>query len=180
MGNVDLDKYQQIASLIKDLDNIQWQNSQVAGTDDYRNWVPVINLLEDEETLTGVSESGYWVLKYDNHISFLSDDKYLRDLLPCLKKSLNELHIQIDEELKKKQIPITVKDTFPIKGLVLTGLKSKSEFWAALALNWLEHITIDNQIREQLQQIVKAKWASQKTRQKASKFLKGKIKQKAS
>ena len=173
-----LNKYQQIACLIKNLKNNQWQSSLIAGTEDYVDWIPIDHLVENEEIFVGISELGYWVIEYNNSIILLSNDKYLRDFLPCLKKSLNKLSRQIDEELVKKQIPLEAKNTFPYQELILAGLKSKSEFWAELALNWLEDIEIDNRIKEQLQQITKAKWASQKTRQKASKFLRGKIKQK--
>ena len=172
-----LNEYQQVARLIKNLKNNQWQSSLIAGTENYVNWIPIDHLLEDKEIFTGISELGYWVIGYGNKIILLSDDKYLRDFLPCLKKSLSELSRQIDEELVKKKIPVEVKNTFPFQEIILMGLKSESEFWAELALNWLEYIKINEKIKEQLQQITQAKWASQKTRQKASKFLKGKIRQ---
>lgn len=175
---MELNKYQQVACLIKNIKHNQWQSSLIAGTENYVNWILIDHLLENDEIFTGISELGYWVIEYNNNILLLSDDKYLRDLLPCLKKSFNQLSRQIDEELTKKQIPLEAKNTFPYQELILAGLKSKSEFWAELALKWLGDIEIDNRIKEQLHQITQAKWASQKTKQKASKFLRGKIPQK--
>jgi hypothetical protein len=165
-----LNKYQQIATLLKDMGNLVWKNSQIRGSNNFEDWIPVVNLSENE-TCLGIAKSGYWVLETGEYIVPLLENKILRDLLPCLKKSMSETVSLINEGLNDKGLPTDVRNNFPIRSLILSGLKFQSDFWASLALNWLESFPLDEEISAELRKLVIAKWASQKTRQRAKKFL---------
>ncbi len=157
--------------MMKDIQAGLWTTSYVRNYDKIENWIPITSLEEDEICL-GISEAGYWVLEVDEYIVPLLENRYLRDLLPCLKKPFNAMVSLVDEELRLKSLPAEIRDSFPFQSLVSSGLKSKSDFWANLALDWLDNFSNIDFVNEELSELVQAKWTSQKTKQRAKKALK--------
>ena len=141
-------------------------------------WLPLFHI--SSENILGLTKSGYWTVGSDNSVVVFEPEMPLVSLLPCLEIEYAHFCEVAKDTFSRLGLPEELINNFPTSELIGLALIEGLGYWAELALNWLEHIEIDDQIREQLQQVVKAKWASQKTRQKASKFLKGKIKQKAS
>ena len=139
-------------------------------------WLPLFHI--SSENILGLTKSGYWTVGSDDSIVVFEPEMPLVSLLPCLEIEYIHFCEVAKDTFYRLGLPEELINSFPTSELIGLALIEGSEYWVELALNWLEYIKIDDQIREQLQQFAKAKWASQKARQKASKFLKGKIKQK--
>ena len=62
---------------------------------------------------------------------------------------------------------------FPYENLIAFAVSSKSDYWAKLAVDWLEQgIPVGEKIVEPLKLMIDSKWASQKTRQSAFRLVK--------
>jgi hypothetical protein len=65
-------------------------------------------------------------------------------------------------------------EPFPYSGLIDSAIRSESDYWATLAVDWLEKgFPIDEKIVEAINLMTKSKWASQKTRHRAFRLVKG-------
>ena len=141
------------------------------------SWLPLFHF--NSEKILGLDKNGYWVSNFGTSIIVYRPEKLVLPLFPCLEIEYNEFHNLLKAAFLRWGLSEKLIDTFPTSKLVYLALTDVSGYWTELALNWLEYIIIDDKIKEQLQQITHAKWASQKTRQKASKFLRGKITRKS-
>ena len=140
------------------------------------SWLPLFYI--SSENILGLTKSGYWTVGSDDSIIVFEPEMPLVSLFPCLEIEYVSFREVAENAFSHLQLPQEIIDTFPTSRLIGLALTEGSSYWAELALNWLEYIEIDEQLKKQLQQTTQAKWISQKTRQKASKFLRGKIKQK--
>jgi hypothetical protein len=166
-----LEMNQIIIDAVNDTKNSNWISSLIHGTEKSEQWLSIVRLPEDEIIL-GFSKSGYWIIDRNEYIHILREGSNLRDLLPILKKPISEVNYLITEELLKKGFSADLCETFPFLDLTLAGLKSKSDFWASLAIDWIEKFSSDEAVKIELNQVFESKWASQRTKQKANKILK--------
>ena len=155
-----------------------WQSSYVNDSNESEtiSWIPLFKI--DSGKTLGLSENGYWVSNSGTSVVVYKPGKLVLSLFPCLEMEYDNFFDKAKAAFLKLELSQELINTFPTSELVFLALTDVSGYWAELALSWLEHITMNDQIKEQLLQITKDKDLSQKTRQKASKFLKGKIKQK--
>ena len=155
-----------------------WKNSPLHNSSEANTmlWLPVFQI--DSGKTLGLTKNGYWASDSRDSVIVYEPGSSVLPLFPCLEIEYSKFRGLGKAAFSRLGLSERLIDTFPTSELVYLALTDVSGYWAELALNWLEDIEIDNRIKEQLQQITKAKWASQKTRQKASKFLRGKIKQK--
>ncbi|GEM_PF-1978291 len=171
-GSRDMDK-QQLAISLEAADPELWITSYVGNLDKAERWIWIASVSEYGVSL-GISEGGYWVIEAENIITPIVEGKHLRDLLPCLKMSPDEMTLLITKNLTKRGLSVKIWDGFPLQDLVMSGLKSRSDFWANLALNWVEEFPTTTLFAEELEEIIGAEWVTQKTRHKAKKILKRK------
>lgn len=169
--NEVLRQHDRITALIEALEDITWEESQLHNSNSLIFWLPVTSILSEDYWL-GLSKSGYWVSELDNHVNLINEKADMRSLLPCLKKTYYELVDLLEQGLKQKKLPLELVQTFPSQTLLLFALKSKSDFWSGLALDWLNHININNEITVELENVSMAPWVTQNTKQKTSKLLK--------
>jgi hypothetical protein len=166
-----LDRYRQVATIIKDRIDSSGKTSYTYDSGNEEIWLPIINLFENEVWL-GISQLGYWVLERNESIIPLLNERNLRSLLPCLQKPYKEIIWLIEDALARQNLSREILNTFPIRDLILLALRSQSDFWASRALEWLENFQPDEDVICQIQQLIKEKWSSQKTKLAARKFLK--------
>ncbi len=102
-------------------------------------------------------------------------DKNSIPLLPILEQNYEEFFNNLKAALKKVGLPISIISNFPWREIIICGLEQYSDYWARLALQWLESNqelqTVE--LEPILKKISNAKWASQKVRQKSRQILKG-------
>ena len=166
-----LQQHYKITELIEGLEDINWKESKLYNSDSPLFWLPVAWVFGENYCL-GLSRSGYWVFEFDNQINLLTDKTIdMRGLLPCLKKAYYELIDLLEQGLKQKNLPTELAHTFPYQTLALFALKNKSDFWSSLALNWLNYIQIGKEVTVELEKVSASSWATQSTKQKASKLL---------
>lgn len=163
---------QEIKRLFNSKNNLAWKKFYNREHIDEENWIPIINIFDDEVWI-GISELGYWVLENERHtIIRLCHGCDLRALLPCLQRPYTEVIQKIEKALIERNIPREILDDLPITDLILLALKIKSDFWASKALEWLEYVHPNEEILFQLQQVNKEKWLTQKTRHQVRKLIK--------
>ena len=159
---------QQAPTTLENIDATLWKISPIRNSDQLEKWIPITSL-DKGEIYLGISQAGYWVLEVDNYITFLLESRHLRGLLPCLKIPFETMVSMIEQELSVKGLPVEMRNRFPFQSLILLALKNKSDFWASLALDWLNNFQSTDFVNEELRKLVQAKWISQKTKQKAKK-----------
>jgi len=157
----------EIANLLKPL---PWKTSVLRGENHLVHWLPIIDV-SGKNFYLGLSEKGFWVVE--------SRDKLLRlgknsvPLLPILEQDYEEFLSHFKASLKKVGFPISVVSIFPWLETIICGLEQGSDYWAALAIKWLESRkelqTIE--LEPILREVSRAKWASQKIRQKSKRLL---------
>ncbi|MDY6785790.1 MAG: hypothetical protein SW833_25105 [Cyanobacteriota bacterium] len=163
-------QYKQLAVVLEEQCDLQWEISKIRGTDKLDNWTPIVEDSENEICL-GIAKSGYWVSTRGKFIVPLLENNILRDLLPYFKKTRSKTTLLLRKSLEERGFPGGIEQSFPIDTLISSGLKFESDYWAGLALNWIEGMTVNEEIQIELQKVVVAKWASQKTRHRARKLL---------
>jgi hypothetical protein len=164
-------QHHRIAALIAALEDVAWRESKLYNSNNPILWLPIAYVLSKDYWL-GISKSGFWVVESDFQINLLNEKADMRSLMPCLKKAYYELVDLLERGLEQKKLPLELVHTFPYQTLALFALRSKSDFWCSLALDWLRYIEIGEEVTIELQNVSTATWATQSTRQKASKLLK--------
>jgi len=86
-----------------------------------------------------------------------------------LEKPRSFISQQIHQILDSETLGSLIEQTFPIVDVIRMGLEMESDYWANLALDWFDELSIidKQQLVDILKVLSKAKWTSQKTRQKA-------------
>jgi hypothetical protein len=155
----------------KDSDKVIWQRSQIINSHLFENWLPILISLENDRTL-GISQAGYWILEEKGLVTPLVDINSMRSVLPFLKFSYDEFIARLEQSLKARNMPIEIYRRFSVKNLLLLALRWPMEYWITLALDWLNRVAIDEDIRNELRSLSNRKYLSQKTRHRALKLSK--------
>lgn len=133
-------------------------------------WFPLVEISFDR--WIGLSNKGDWITQgFDDKVSIISQDN-LVPFLPCLEHDKSMFMSSLSEGLKEYNIERESNEIFPTKNLIVCGLISGSDYWATLAVKWLEDLYIDDELKELLKKLLSSKWASQKLRHKVQKLLK--------
>lgn len=159
--------------LLKNLEDAIWRESKLRHADKMIVWLPLARV-EDTNSWLGLSKSGHWVLEIDGLVDYLNQND-MRGVWPCLKKPYQQFAALLTNSLIEQKLPPDLANTFPYRALVISALGSQIDFWANLDLNWLSHIDQDQETIAMLESLINARWATQQTRQKASKQLRNKV-----
>ncbi len=149
----------------------QWKTSMLRGENKSVRWVPIIDVTGKNFYL-GLTEEGYWVANSRDQLLKLGQNGFFVPLLPVLEQNYEKFLTHFKVSLKKVGLPISIVSFFPWLETIICGLEQGSDYWAALALKWLESCqelqTIE--IESVLNKVSKAKWASQKVRQRSKRL----------
>lgn len=136
-------------------------------------WVKVASFPSKNLQL-GLSTNGCWVREGLNDVCELHPDRGLVPLYPCLELPLCLVQQAITKALDDLGLPANLADTFPKTDLVEQALKSGSEHWTKLSLQWIDTTAIAERVTQALLSVAesKDKRLSQGTRQGAKHILK--------
>jgi hypothetical protein len=114
---------------------------------------------------------GIWKIVAKNGCFDLIEPADFWRVVILLERPYSEIESIFNEYVEKK---IGVEDRFPYWKVVSAGLDFKIDQWASLALTWFPYLEQDkkNMLGDLLENVANSKWASQKTRQLASRYIK--------
>lgn len=136
------------------------------------SWFPIIPISESGSYM-GISSSGEWVVEVSEGIHHLDKPQLYVYVMVLLERSYNDVYDDVLRILKKVSVNEEPGMVFPFVDIVNVGLEQGSDYWADLAFNWFDSLSKEDKLklRKTLSKVTNAKWASQKNRQKAKKYL---------
>ncbi len=148
-----------------------WKTSHLRDSQgDIVSWLP-IGSLNSRESPIGLSADGYWVVSAkDNTVVKLLEGQPPVFLLPALERPYSEIVELIQTSLETLQLSPQLIEWFPVEEIIILGLTGGLDYWADLALNWLEVFPPNQRIVDALRNTTNAKWASQGVRQRAQRL----------
>ena len=117
----------------------------------------------------GVSSAGIWIVRSgDNKFSLENTDDYFRAWL-LLERPFPE----VKSALERVAADAKVDTSFPFAKLIGSALKAKSGHWTDRAMIWVPFLTLTERasLRSLFIEAGDSKWASQKSRQLARKYM---------
>jgi DNA-binding transcriptional regulator YiaG len=160
----------EIANLLRESPHLQWQT--LRGEQQLVRWLPIIDVSRKGYYL-GLTEEGIWVSDSRDQLIRLGKNGFFVPLLPLLEQDYEAFLSHFKASLKNFGLPYSIISTLPLLDAVTCGLEHGSDYWAALALKWIESCkklqTIE--LIPKLEKVLKAKWASQPVRQKSKRLL---------
>jgi hypothetical protein len=160
----------EIADLLK-TEPRQWKISALRGENQSVRWLPIIDV-SGKNFYLGLSEEGFWVADSRDKLIRLGKNGFFVPLLPILEQDYEEFLSHFKASLENRGLPVSIVSIFPWLETVICGLEQGSDYWAALALQWLESRkelqTVE--LEQVLKKVSKAKWASQKVRQRSKRL----------
>lgn len=136
-------------------------------------WVPIADL-HPKGLLVGLNDEGIWTLRtgQDEVVEF-SGSAPLTFLLPCLEQPFpHELEL-IRKGLKDVGLGEEFCALFPFQDLVSYSLTEGTEYWAGLAITWLEQkLPINQRVGTALHEATRAARFSQNLRHRARRLIK--------
>jgi hypothetical protein len=132
-------------------------------------WLPLI-YFNNGNCVMGLSMQGMWVIETKQGLAQLQEPQSFVRTLALLEEPVSVVKQQIHEKLNSDELSTLVEQIFPITDVVGMGLKKGSDYWANLAIDWFSELSIvqKQQLIDSLDAVSRAKWASQKVRQKAN------------
>ncbi len=101
----------------------------------HQNFMQVFSVIK--EVGFGVDTQGNWLIVNNSGLNLFDKEIYDSSLLTLLELQPKILKSKIESALFLKKLPKDYQNNFPYNLVILNGLKSKSEYWINLALNWL-------------------------------------------
>lgn len=143
------------------------EKSILVSSNEKVGWIPVLQY--ESNISMGVLENGDWVVegKYGLY-TLIETQSYLYAMI-LLEHPLNEICERVIEFFYKYHIEIDIYDSFPIVHIIKAGFEQGSEYWANLAFKWYELVPVEmkKKLKNVLEKLSDAKWASQQLRHKA-------------
>lgn len=136
----------------------------------YLNWLPVAEL-SGGSFLLGLTTKGLWARSTESAVQAVSDETACVFFLPVLEDPPEVVRGKISDGLKRYGLSEEFMDVFPLEKIVMTGLKSQSEYWSNLALNWVLSIPRSNSLEFEVEALSKT-GETQKIRHAARKIIK--------
>ncbi len=133
-------------------------------------WIP-LGLQFRNDTELGISRHGFWTVGNKKMAREIVEDDALVPLLVCLEIPPEDFEVQLLRCLEQSGIPRAAFDVFPKALLIDAGIRSSLPYWAELAMNWAEQSPRASVSPEALASLAKAKWATQRLRQRARRLL---------
>jgi hypothetical protein len=116
-------------------------------------------------------DKGFWaILAKGGVICQMEKEADFFRVISLLESPFSETVDLIESFRRLHQVELA----FPFDSLVKTGLNCMSDYWAGLALSWLKEMPpqIKKKLLNEITEVSRAKWASQKTRMVAKRELK--------
>ena len=135
-------------------------------------WYPIIPISESGSSM-GISSAGEWVVEVSEGIHHLDKPQLYVYVMVLLEKPYEDVYEEVLNILKRTSVDEEPGCIFPFVEIVNAGLEQGSDYWAALAFGWFDMFSEEDKLRlrDALLKVMKAKWASQKIRQKAKREL---------
>lgn len=150
----------------------KWKISALRGEKQSVRWLPIIDV-GGTNFFLGLTEEGFWVADSRDKLLGLGKNGFFIPLLPILEQNYEEFLNAFKASLKHRGLPISIVSDFPWLKTIICGLEQYSDYWATLALQWLESNkelqTVE--LMPILQKVSGAKWAKQKVRQRSKRIL---------
>lgn len=99
------------------------------------NFEPIFSVIK--EIGFGVKSNGNWLKISSAGLCIFEKENYDSSLLTLLKFNFKILEDKIQIALNLKNLPSEYASKFPYDLVILNGLRSKSEYWINLSLDWL-------------------------------------------
>lgn len=137
-------------------------------------WCPFVTLPAESVNL-GLCENGEWSWSQKSEgvtIAHPLSGRSIVGALPLLEVSYAEVRQQV-EGTAARYGPSTaaILEVLPLKAILLTALGTRSDYWVALALAWLEDGAAQG-LEQDVRAIVADKQLSQSVRHRARRFIK--------
>jgi hypothetical protein len=152
-----------------DISNDSWRISGARNGGRELRWIPLIRIKSSEPWI-GTTELCHWVVEGNGDVIPI-DHAHMLPLLHCLEAPIEEFMAALSKAIDQFSIGGVQVQEFPYYGLIDFALRSKSDYWADLALQWLETLPLARTRNDALHAIVKSRWATQKTRYHAQRIL---------
>ena len=152
---------------------IQKEHYKISCLADSQNnlkWIPMIQCWEDGGSM-GISQNYEWVVEGNAGLYILSSTKSFLFVKVFLERPLDNVLKDIKESLSNYHINKDPINLFPYFQIIKAVFEDSSVYWAELALEWYDELPTEKkmQLKDSLEKIKTAKWASQKLRHKAMK-----------
>ena len=134
------------------------------------DWLPVIQCGDDGYSM-GILENGGWAIEGGRGLFELNHPCQFFLVMVLMEQPFDTVYSQLKVYFRSIGLETNVYDLFPFGLVVKAGFEQGSEYWAKLAFDWYQELPQEIKISlvDSLANIVTAKWASQKLRQKAKK-----------
>lgn len=139
---------------------------KLEGSNKQVGWYP---LLETKSVSVGMTDLAEWGIEGRQGVVILDKNELYRYAISLLEMPYFEVCEKLRDSGLNLEVEANIMGAFPFAKIVLAGLQQRSDYWADLAFIWYGELSnIDPSLfRETLTNIIEAKWASQKVRQKA-------------
>lgn len=111
-----------------------------------------------------------WILKGADGDFMLKITNDFYRIVSLLEYDFAEVEKSINSYLERN----TLESRFPIEAVIQVGIRSKSDYWAGLALKWLSQVSKEHcyGLIVDLKTLIESKWAGQTHKQLADRELK--------
>ena len=118
----------------------------------------------------GRTQSGVWQVCAKNGCFDLQETADFWRVVTLLERPYSEVDLMFKGYTEK----VGAKNYFPLWKVVSAGLAFEVDQWASLALVWFPHLEQSKKVKlgGLLEEVAHSKWASQKSRQLASRYAK--------
>jgi hypothetical protein len=127
----------EITNFIKKHEPLPWKASTIRGENQLVCWLPIIDLSGNDHYF-GLIKEGFWVADTCDQLVKLDKNSSFVPLLPMLEFQCEDFLTELKNSFKSWGLPITMVSYFPLLEGIICGLETMSNYWAKLALKWLE------------------------------------------
>ncbi len=158
----------EISYLLNTYSHLQWQVNIIK--EKQITWLPIFSYKDSE---FGFTKDGCWIVSSREQLVFLGENNFWIPLLPILEQDYEIFLNNVKDYLSNLYLPFSLLSTLPLLETVICGLEQGSDYWAGLAIKWIDSCQTlqKHELIPKLEHVLQAKWASQKVRQKTKKIL---------
>ncbi|NOK01955.1 MULTISPECIES: hypothetical protein [Myxococcus] len=131
-------------------------------------WMPILSIAGSSRL--GVLRNGEWVAERGGELWRLVDVGFF-PAFPLLEGDREQISDGVFRALREYGIGDGEQFSFPVNRLLEGALVGGMEYWAVLALGWLDGIDMDSRLLQALSRLEHAPWASEETKNRARKVL---------
>jgi hypothetical protein len=130
-----------------------WRTRQDHGSLGTVRWISVATL-SDARLEIGLSSDGNWLSVTPGSVATCGHGRACLFLLPALELPHADVHRLLEDGLRANGLSTELAELFPFDDVVIEGLLSSSERWTGLALKWVEHVPLSDNVRNAVQAVV--------------------------